>query len=363
MQLHEHLAHRIVERTQKIIKFPLNVMDETGIIIASSVSARKFQRHAGAVLALSELKPIEISERMLPDFPNVKPGINMPIIFDGIAIGVIGISGPLAEVRPLGQMVKMAAEMVVEYTSMLEKTRWSERKREEFLLEWIDRSADFEHITSMATQFKINVNRSHAICIIEVANFEDHKVLLKSLDFWSRKRLKAQYSNRQTIILLHAFKKEHSLDDWQSLQHHLKETLTIPYYSALGDIYPKPNDIPDAFESARAVLKSGKRLKPDLKFYQFNDYELPALLEGSLACWQRNKLMGHFSALEKTDPSLIKTIRCWFENNCDNKETSSILYIHPNTLRYRIKKVEEICQINLHNYTDVCRLYFSLMMH
>ncbi|WP_407701876.1 sugar diacid recognition domain-containing protein [Vibrio ostreae] len=51
MQLHEQLAQRIVDRAQKIIKYPLNVMDETGIIIASTNPARRYQKHGGAVLA------------------------------------------------------------------------------------------------------------------------------------------------------------------------------------------------------------------------------------------------------------------------------------------------------------------------
>lgn len=72
MHLHEELAQRIVDRAQKIIKHPINVMDETGIIIASTNPARKYQKHGGAILALSELKPIEISSTMLADFPQRK---------------------------------------------------------------------------------------------------------------------------------------------------------------------------------------------------------------------------------------------------------------------------------------------------
>ncbi|QXO15946.1 helix-turn-helix domain-containing protein [Vibrio ostreae] len=45
-----------------------------------------------------------------------------------------------------------------------------------------------------------------------------------------------------------------------------------------------------------------------------------------------------------------------------SKKTSAKLYVHPNTLRYRIKRVEEICNINLHHYNDMCCLYFSLIL-
>lgn len=366
MQLHELLAQRIVDRAQKIIKYPLNVMDETGIIIASTNPARKYQKHGGAVLALSELKPIEISETMLPEFPNVKPGVNLPIVFNNEPIGVIGISGPLEEVRPLGEMVKMAAEMVVEYTSMLEMTRWSERKLEELLLECIDKNTSLEHITNMAAQLKVDIFNHHAICVINVDDSEDQKEVIKVLNNWSRKRLKAEFSYKTTLVLLNVSECElgegKELDDWQSLSNYLSKSLSIPFCCSLGAVYSQPQELPFAFESAMAVMKSGQRLKPKARFYPYSDFELPALFEGSLSHWQRNKLATHAQQLEINDPTLINTILCWFENNCDIKKTSTKLYIHPNTLRYRLKRVEEICHINLHHYNDMCRLYFSLIL-
>ncbi|MGL6152043.1 MAG: sugar diacid recognition domain-containing protein, partial [Aeromonas sobria] len=62
MQLNESLAHQIVSRAMKILSFSVNVMDESGIIIASGNPERIHQRHEGAVLALTENRVVEISE-------------------------------------------------------------------------------------------------------------------------------------------------------------------------------------------------------------------------------------------------------------------------------------------------------------
>ena len=365
MQLREQLAERIVERAQKIIKYPLNVMDETGIIIASTNHARKYQKHGGAVLALSELKAIEIGDSMLPEFANAQPGVNLPIMFKNEAIGVIGISGPLKEVRPFGELVKMSAEMVVEYTSMVEMTRWSERRREEFLLECIDQTVSQDHLIDMAAQLKVDIFNKHAVCIIEVDNSEHQKHIDRVLDTWSRQRLKAEYSHKTTLVLFKACDikpEQNTVDDWQSLQMHLKDELRIPYHCALGNIYDHPYEIPFAFESAMAVLKSGMRINPDGRVYQYSDYEIPSLFEGTFSAWQKDKLIAQAGQLELADPTLIHTLLTWFEHDCDVKQTSEHLYIHPNTLRYRLKRVEDICDINLHHYKDVCRLYFSLIL-
>jgi len=46
---------------------------------------------------------------------------------------------------------------------------------------------------------------------------------------------------------------------------------------------------------------------------------------------------------------LIETLLCYIGHNKNHKETANELHIHSNTLYYRLKKIEEILQINLNN--------------
>ena len=91
MQLNERLARQIVARAMKILSFSVNVMDERGLIIASGNPERIHQRHEGAVLALTENRVVEISEATALQLKGVRPGINLPISYQGELIGVIGI--------------------------------------------------------------------------------------------------------------------------------------------------------------------------------------------------------------------------------------------------------------------------------
>ncbi len=47
-------ARQIVQRAMSIISHSVNLIDSNGVIIASSNPSRLFQRHEGAVLALTE---------------------------------------------------------------------------------------------------------------------------------------------------------------------------------------------------------------------------------------------------------------------------------------------------------------------
>ncbi|CZF78198.1 GntT/GntP/DsdX family permease [Grimontia marina] len=117
MKITPDLANAIVQRAIKIINNALNVMDEHGYIIASTDHSRLHQRHEYAILALSEKRTIEITDEMQHNMWGVKPSVNLPIFFKDQAIGVIGISGRLEDIRQYGELVRMAAEMTVSHAN------------------------------------------------------------------------------------------------------------------------------------------------------------------------------------------------------------------------------------------------------
>lgn len=53
--------------------------------------------------------------------------------------------------------------------------------------------------------------------------------------------------------------------------------------------------------------------------------------------------------LLKTDFVLVETLLCFIDQNKNHKATANELHIHGNTLYYRLKKIEEILQIDLNN--------------
>ena len=123
MQLNDNLARQIVARAMKILSFSVNVMDEHGLIIASGNPERIHQRHEGAVLALTENRVVEISEATALQLKGVRPGINLPISYQGELIGVIGISGDPEEVRAYAELVRMTAELILEQAAITDLDR------------------------------------------------------------------------------------------------------------------------------------------------------------------------------------------------------------------------------------------------
>jgi DNA-binding PucR family transcriptional regulator len=57
---------------------------------------------------------------------------------------------------------------------------------------------------------------------------------------------------------------------------------------------------------------------------------------------------------------LIKTLKMYLEQNCKLKQTAEALFIHPNTLQYRLKQILDYTSIDFSNFNLKCQLYIDL---
>lgn len=60
------------------------------------------------------------------------------------------------------------------------------------------------------------------------------------------------------------------------------------------------------------------------------------------------------------DAHLFETLECYFRNDCDKEKTAEELFIHENTLRYRIHQIEEIMDKDLKNVNVITDIVTAL---
>ena len=82
------LAQDFVEATSLLVgQRTINIMDQKGIIIASTEKHRIGDFHQGASEVLATGKPVRIKKEDLPRYPGTKEGYNMPIFLNDEIIG------------------------------------------------------------------------------------------------------------------------------------------------------------------------------------------------------------------------------------------------------------------------------------
>ncbi len=102
------LAQDFVEATSLLVgQRTINIMDQKGIIIASTEKHRIGDFHQGAAEVLEIGKPVLIKIEDLPRYPGTKEGYNMPIFLNDEIIGVVGIFGCEEEVQSIANLLRV----------------------------------------------------------------------------------------------------------------------------------------------------------------------------------------------------------------------------------------------------------------
>lgn len=365
MKLNKKTAQLIVRRAMQIIPNSVNVMDENGVIIASGDVSRLNQRHTGAVLVLRKNQAVEIDENLAKQWNyEARAGINLPITYLGSSIGVVGISGEPNSVRPYAELVKMAAELIVEQSAQLEKERWDRRYKEEFVLQLVKGGLTPEKIDQQATFFHLETAHSYTVILIKLqtATAENLQLLLAHFEHHFPQMATAVIDLDKIILIyplkdsLENLKKNKVLSEFVPHQQSIHD-----YKIVVGSVVPALSALEFAYQTALQTLNYVEKIRSKKAVHFFTDDKLPALLADFAHSWQARELLAQIQPLVAGDPVLKKTLQQYFLSNCDLAHTSQKLFIHPNTLRYRLTKIEQITSLSFNKIDEKFILYLGAM--
>jgi carbohydrate diacid regulator len=377
MQLNTLIARQIVERATKIIQFPVNVMDENGQIIGSSDPSRLHRTHEGALLAIHDNRTVEINQTVASTLIGVKEGINLPILYQDQVIGVVGISGLPDDVRSYGELVKMTAELIVEQEALMAQIQWNKRHREELLLQLIQGSTLNENqLISIAQRLDLNLSQPRIAAAVKVIpkhgqplTLEHLQKLVHLLEYPERDNIVGivSVSMNEVVVL----KPVTLIDDcWnhkeeiarvKRLLKRVAQEADFTIKIAIGQYFSGLAGLARSYETAKATLANSGHSKEAILFY--HEHKLSVLVEGlKQDQWRRDQLTEPLDKLRQQDTKgvLIKTLRVFFEQDCDLAQACAALHIHRNTLRYRLDKIEEVTDLKINNLDHKVQLYLAL---
>ena len=128
------LAQDFVEATSLLVgQRTINIMDQKGIIIASTEKHRIGDFHQGAAEVLETGKPVLIKIEDLPRYPGTKEGDNMPIFLNDEIIGVVGIFGCEEEVQSIANLLRVYVTQSFSQFQMTQKQNLEAELRNQLL--------------------------------------------------------------------------------------------------------------------------------------------------------------------------------------------------------------------------------------
>ncbi|WP_068713791.1 CdaR family transcriptional regulator [Vibrio tritonius] len=367
MQLNEYTAGKIVERSYAIVGFPINVMNNKGIIVASSDLERINTVHDGAVEVLRTGNVVKLDKAAAKLIQGAKEGINIPIVFQNEIIGVIGVGGPIQVVEELAQLVNMATELILENLDLVSKLH-TDRKYKEDLLELLIKPnhPDNDYIDNLSQFIKYDLTGNKVVGIIKISNVEImtatlFQELIDEIYMYDKGLLVSTFSMfKREIVVLKNSDKNNTL--WiKDLVRYMENHKGLAIRAALGGGFPELDGIALSYQTARLAIENRMDARKkvvcysdDIVKYQFGTLEN--------APWVKAQLRHPLTELESVDPTLVLvlTIKTYLMQNCDQQQTCKKLGIHRNTLRYRLTRIGEITSLDFNKLSDLFKMYAAI---
>lgn len=366
--LNKQLAQEIVDRTMGIIGRNINVMDNRGVIIGSGDHNRIDDVHEGAVIVIERGSGFEISETEAEKLQGVRAGINLPITFDGNIAGVIGITGAPEEIRSYGELVRMAAELSLQQAVLINEIQWDDRLKEELVSQIIHYEGKLDPLFLERSQrLGIDLDLPRAAIVIltpdrkKLFSYFKNRLKKEDLLLMQHDRIvilkKVNASDKNALISNYLLK---TAEGWVN---GIRKTVNMEVKIGIGQYHEGLSGLAKSYQQAANTLKAGVELASENQIFIYEDYYLPVFLMTAIESGLTEGLPPYYNVLFQKDPKgeLSETLKAIITTNGDMNGAAQKLYIHRNTLRYRLDKITEITGKDPRKMTDLLHLYLSYL--
>lgn len=335
--LTKEIAEQIVKQTMERLNRNVNIMDASGVIIASGDKSRINTIHEGALEVIKTKAPFIITDEQT-HLLGVKPGINLPINFHDDIVGVIGITGDAEEIEDFGSLVKMITEMMINQAYLSSQVEWKYRTQEIIMDNLLKKDFQIEYLTNRLKLLDIEfLNGPYLVVIIQIKErtIADHLLFQILKRYFPAKTSLMGFIKVNRLVLMTSQVNELSVKKLKQLYSELKHQsvqCVIAYSRKINTI----EEISSAYQESDLALMLNTQ---NIELISIEDIEAQALIY-QLDKDLKERYVERFS--DVLSDKMIETLEVYFKANQNINETANQLYLHRNTLLYRLKQIKEM---------------------
>ncbi len=224
-------------------------------------------------------------------------------------------------------------------------------------------------IYNRAKQLKIDTSARRIVFVIKTWKKKDESAveLVRSL-YSSRNKHFVTEIDEDSIILIKNLEKDETFEEQETTASTLVDMLNTEVMTmasvAYGTIVEDIKEISSSYKEAKMALDVGKIFYPDKMVISYKSlgigrliYQLPVSL---CDMFLEEVFGGHMP--DEADEETLNIVNGFFENNLNISETARKLYLHRNTLTYRLEKIEKLTGLNVKNFEDAMTFKIALMV-
>lgn len=345
------LAQEIARDTSEVIGFNVLITDHTGTVIGSGDTSRLGSFHEASLEVLQTKEPAWHSAAEAHRLRGVRPGMTLPILTDGRAVGTVGITGSPRQVRRFGLVVRRQTEILLQESLALRSNLLRERSLEELardLAAFDPELVDPGFLIARARELGYDLTRPRTVLILELEDAPSQvPTVLRALrDAFTPADLVTTQTSGRFVVLptVRPAPDSSGAEVRLGLARAAVRAVGLPCRAAAGGIGSDVAGLCGGFADATDALRLGTRVEPGGTAYVIDDWRGHQLL-ASVGHRARSTLVAGAAGqlMDQPDwPDLRGTLIAWCESGFNLVRTAAALHIHRNTLIYRLDKIARL---------------------
>ena len=369
MFISEAAARSIVREIREITGRNINIMDQDGVIVASTDPQRVGQRHAGACQVLEQGLASLVVQEDEPRPDGARRGINLPICLDGQTVGVIGITGPPAEVERLGTVIRRMTEILVRDTRRQEQEDLLETARQCFIENWLfAENPDSAELDLRGNMLGIDLSARWTVVILAVRSAAAAQTPQEMRNALYVKHIRPYLESRsnslctvinQRILLLFRDQNRYEvLTLVNQIRGELESAYGAQVYGGMSAEGRRGLDVRRCYREARTACRTAKASGGRILFY--DEVSLEFLVDSIPPSIRQDLAELVFSGCSEQERREIRDlVLLYFRSGGSVRDMAQALYVHKNTVQYRLQRVQEKTGYSVRDPRGAVLLYFA----
>ena len=321
------------------------------------------------MVVASTFESSEISSELITSFiqspadSQIVGGYHMlKILEDGDVVYVLVARGTGADAYMIGKVaVSEIQNLVIAYKEHFDKNNFFQNLLLDNLL--------LVDIYNRAKKLRIETEHPRVVFLVEAQNDKDNIAmeLLKNL-FEEQGDCYLTAVEQKNIIMIKGISSVNAYEEVEQTAQVIVDMLNseamLVAKVAYGTIVGELKEVSKSYKEAKMALDVGKIFYSEKSITAYNTlgigrliYQLPINL-----CRIFIKEIFGDSIPEELDDELLTTVQKFFDNNLNVSETSRQLFVHRNTLVYRLEKLHQSTGLDIRTFDDALTFKIALMV-
>lgn len=230
---------------------------------------------------------------------------------------------------------------------------------------------DYDEIMERGAKFNFSIDSSYVCMVIQVADIKENNKRVKKFNeietIIQRKmdNVVTGHIRKWFCILYPVEEDDKDLKKLAAYFYNFLDNSLFPKVHlriGVGRYHPGIKGLRRSFQEAEKAIRLSNVNEHIISYHDLGVYSLLGQIEDfdEVTLFYEETVGKLIEYDASNELQLLSTLKCYFENDEKLKQTADKLYIHVNTLKYRMKRIEQITNYNLQKSDDKLILHLGL---